>query len=261
MSGRLEFPPFKDQVALGLVPGFRSFRKFGMNNAVNGSSTVEDMWSQGSVRTLPTTAGVATLVSSSAEDDPDEATPPGTGAHTVMVEGLDANWLEISEEVSMEGTGNAVTTASFWRINRMYVTKSGTNGTNVGNITATIGGNAQAYIEAGEGQTHQTLYTVPDNTYVLVTYYNVGVGRMVNGDADVDGQINLWNDARGEFEGWRSISAIYLFNGQEHTNETTATLIPPKTELRIQITSSAATQAHGIFGGYLINDDTLARLG
>jgi hypothetical protein len=252
--GRDGYPDFADQVAMGKVPGFTSFRKFGMNQDVNGSGTTEDMWELGPVRVLPSAAGVATLTSDDAEDDPDEATPPGTGAHIIRVEGLDANWLEISEDVTMNGTGNAVTTKSFFRINRMYVVKVGAAGSNVGNITATIGGAAQAYIESDQGQTHQTMYTVPANKYLVINYYTVGVGRMGGAtDAQLEGQINLWNEARSELEGWRSISDLFLWNGGTHTNIKTSTLALPKTEIRIQITSTSATQAHAIIGGFLVD--------
>lgn len=237
-------------VAIGAIPGWTSFRKFGLNPAVNGAGTTEDMWPIGTPRVLPAAGAVASLVSDSAADD---GSPEGTGAHIVKVEGLDDTWTEISEEVTLNGVGAVTTTAEFYRINRMYIVKVGSGGVNAGNITASISGAAQAYIEAGEGQTHQTLYTVPAGKTLIVDLYNVGIGRMAVGDADIDGQINLYNEARGELEGWRSISAIYLYNGQSHVNHSSV-LLPAKTELRIQITSTSATQAFGIFGGYLVDE-------
>jgi hypothetical protein len=172
----------------------------------------------------------------------------------MTIEGLDSDYLEISETVSLDGTVAVTTTASFFRINRMYCVTAGTGGINAGNITATIGGNAQAYIEAGEGQTQQTHYTVPAGKYFVVRQYTIGVGRMAGStDCHILGQIKL----EGADTSWRSISDIYLWNGGRHYNDAGVTVIPPKTELRQVITSTSTTQAHSIVAGYLVMAEKL----
>jgi hypothetical protein len=246
---------FAHGVSLGLVPGWEAFRKFGANPSV-GTGGAEEIWPPGTVRTLPTAAGVASVSSDATADDGD---PQGTGAGKILISGLDANWLEISETVTLNGTTPVNTVNSFLRIHRMYCTTVGIGGINAGNITATIGGNAQSYVRAGEGQTAVIGYTVPANKYFLLNYYSVGVGRMAgSSDANVDGQIRLYNGTG--WDSWRSISNIYLFNGQEHTNAVSVTLLPPKTDLRGLVTSSVATQSHAIFGGYLVRTDHIGKI-
>jgi hypothetical protein len=244
-------PQFKVLVAAGKVPGWRRFRKFGMNGAV--ASGTEQMWPPGTVKTLPTSAAVAAVSSDSAEDDPDEATPPGTGAWTVVVEGLDANYVERSETVTMTGTTPANTTQTFLRVFRAYVATAGTAGTNVGNISISVGGNLQSYIEATEGQTHQTDFCVPADHTWLVDTYDIGVGRMAGtSDLHILGQIRTYGGA------WRTITDIWLYNGQGHHNGDSVTAIPAKTDVRQLIVSSVASQAHGIIDGYLVRNSALA---
>ena len=248
-SGDTTFPM---KVALGLVPGWTTFRKFGTNPDV-GTST-EDIWGVGGVRVLPTTAATAVVASSSLEDDGD---PAGTGAYTVEIRGLDANYVEQSEVITLNGTANVNSVNSYLRVDRAFVRECGSSDTNVGNITITVGGNAQASILAGQGQTAIAMYTVPAGKYWMIDYYSVGVGRMAgSSDCNIEGQIRLYNDtvaATNEHEGWRSISNLHMYNGQEHANPSSVTIIPPKTDVRAQITSSVATQAHAIIGGYLID--------
>ena len=237
---------FKLRVACGAVPGWTRLRKFGMNDAVNGSSTLEDCWPPGTIRVLPSAAAVVAVSSDSPDDDAD---PAGTGAWTVTIEGLNDNGREISETVSLNGTSTVNTTASFYRINRAYVVTAGTGEVNAGNISMSIGGDLQAYIEDSEGQTHQTLYTVPSNKYLLIDSYYARVGRIAGtADANVYGQIKL----NAPNSAWRTISDIYLASGGVHQNPADVTVIPPFTELRMQIRSSATTQLTGIFSGYLV---------
>jgi hypothetical protein len=150
---------FNIAVSIGALPGWTALRKFGRNDDVDGS---EEMWELGTTRVLPTSPGALSVVSSSAEDDPDEATPPGTGCFTIVVEGLDSNYEEISEIIALTGTTPVASVGTDWyRVNRAYGVTAGSGQVNAGNITISIGGDAQAYIEANEGQTHQTHYTVP----------------------------------------------------------------------------------------------------
>ena len=239
--------PFELGVAAGMFKGARAFRKFGRNPTTNGT---EDIWAFGGVRVAPTAAGVVSLVSSDAAD-----TLLGTGAQIVVVQGLDADYNEIAENVEMSGTTPAVTTAEFLRVFRMFVAHVGSGEVNAGNITATIGGDVQAYISAGDGQTAIAHYTVPADHILVVDYYSVGVGRMAGtADANIKAQIRAYDPtSNNNYQSWRSISNLQLYNGQEHVNSKSVTILPARTDLRVQCVSSAATQAHAIYGGYLIN--------
>lgn len=244
--------PFAVAVAAGKVPGWRSYRKFGMNPSV--ASGTEYMWPPGTEQVLDNTAYVASVVSSSAEDDPDEATPPGTGAWTLTIEGLDANFDEVSETVTLTGLTPAVTTQTFARMHRMYVVTAGSNGTNVGNLTLTLNGNTQAWIEANEGQTHQTMFTVPRGHTLIVNHYLHGTGRIPSGATAIQGQIRL-NGGQSD-ESWRTLSDV--FNYQNHFISTdTIFYIPEMTDTRIRVVSTASTNAYAEYSGFLVENDYL----
>jgi hypothetical protein len=235
---------FRVRVALGQVPGWETFRKFGMNDAV--TSGTEFMWPPGTARVLPTSNTVAAVVSDSADDD---ANPAGTGAWTVVVEGLDADGLEVSDTVSLDGITPVNTTQVFSRINRAYNTTAGTGEVNAGNISISLdSGKLQAYIEAGEGQTQQVLYTVPSNKTLLLDRIALGTGRL----GAVDLAVQVFVMLPGQ-TAWRAISNIQPYESQ-FLNEG-AVLAPSSAELKMICVSSGNGEAFGILSGYLIKNE------
>ena len=175
----------RQAVSLGLVPGFRIERKFGANPDVDAGT--EDMWRQGGVRVLPTAASTASLVSTDAAD-----AAAGTGIRQVRVKGLDANFDEIEEDVTLNGTTPVLTSQEFFRINRMFGIAGGSGEMAAGNITATVDSSVQAAIEAGLGQTQLCLYTVPRGYSWLVEDIRISTGRIAN---SVDCEISVQTKA------------------------------------------------------------------
>lgn len=135
------------QVSRGQIPGHSPLFKFGYNPAIN--NVEETIWDQGGIYAYPSSAVVMTATSASG------ATDAGV---TILIQGLDANYLEISEEVTLDGSGTATTSQSFLRVFRAYVS-GGT--APAGNITITNSAVTYARITAGENQTLMAVYTVP----------------------------------------------------------------------------------------------------
>lgn len=236
-------------VAIGAIPGYTSFRKFGMNPDVDTGT--EEIWPPGTLRVLPTSADALSIVSDSAEDDPDEATPPGTGAWTLFVEGLDSNYNVISETVTLSGATPVASTSSDWyRVNRAYNVTAGSNEANVGNISISIGGDLQAYVEASQGQTHQTHYTVPAGKTLLVRSFHMTGGRMGNTDMQIWSQIKPF----GTDSAWRTLDDTFMFENN-FDNDKDVFVISEKTEIRQRI---VATTTNGeiacTWSGYLVDD-------
>jgi len=160
---------FALQLARGQIYNHTHVHKYGFNATVStGDDTI---WLQEGDYTWSSAASTLSITSSSTDDDGD---PVGSGALTVTVEGLDANYNEISETVTMNGTTVVNTTALFLRTHRMYVATAGTGLTNAGVIYAADTGDTyttpgvpntatgiRSTIGAGEGQTLQAFYTVP----------------------------------------------------------------------------------------------------
>ena len=153
------FEPFDLQVSRGQITFHTPAYPFGINTSI-ASGVIESVWSAGGAYSFPAAASVLTVVSDSADDD---GSPAGTGANTVVIEGLDANYLPVSATVIMNGTSSVSTTGvSFLRVNRAYVATAGSTKSNVGNITiANSTPTTLAYIGAAFGVAEQCIYTVP----------------------------------------------------------------------------------------------------
>ena len=89
--------PYELQVAKGQIVGASSVNKFGANS--NVGTTEETIWTNGGNITWPAAAFTAYIVSSDAAD-----TSAGTGARTVTVSGLDADYKDKTVSVTLNGT-------------------------------------------------------------------------------------------------------------------------------------------------------------
>ena len=180
---------YADMVAIGRVDGVAPFRKFGY--CLSRSTSPLPIWPLNTDYTFPTTAATLSIASADTND-----TAAGTGARSVTVFGLDADFLDVTETIALSGTTPVVTTNSFIRVNRVIVSTVGTyGGSNAGVITLTHGGTAAtiAMIPATGTYTQQLIYTVPANKTFVVTQVNVSVAStkgadilyFVRGSADV----------------------------------------------------------------------------
>ena len=154
--------PFELQVSRSQIAYHTSFFKYGYNpNIINVNETI---WDGGGIYSYPAAAAVMYVSSSSAND-----ASAGTGARTVTFYGLDANYEEINETITLNGQTQVATTKSFLRVFRGFVATVGSGGTNAGDIyIGTTGASAgvptgtfYAKITAGEAQTLMAVYTVP----------------------------------------------------------------------------------------------------
>jgi len=198
--GHMTDIPWDHQVALGLVDGVSFVYKWGENKDVDGAT--EDVWTPGGSRTDLTTASTLTIVSTSNED----GAGTQTGALSMVIEGLDSDWLEQVESVTLTGTTPIVTTSTWLRINRMYVTSSGSEQHNVGdiNVTATTGGSTQGQIAATTAQTQSTHFAVPANKRGLIVSIDKSIdGGTKNVEVDIHLEVkvfgsNTWRNRHEE---------------------------------------------------------------
>lgn len=163
--------PFYLQVARNQISFHKSNFKFGFNSDVDDS--LETVWAQGGLYSYLASASVLKVSSSSTAD-----TSAGTGARTVELSGLDTNYDEISETVTLNGQTAVNTTNEFLRINRIVVRSAGSGGQNAGviyagtgTVTTGVPANKYATIAIGDNQTVMALWTVPRGytAYLLQT--------------------------------------------------------------------------------------------
>ena len=157
---------------MGGVPGYTRVALLGHNPNIATAGTAADVWEGGGNYPLLAAASQLEVVSSSTSD-----AAAGTGARTVLIQGLDANWLPISETVTLNGTTPVTTVNSYLRVNLFTTTTSGSGGQNAGDLTLRVvsAGSTQSIARAGFGFGRQAVYTVADNTSLFCGSFNFTV--------------------------------------------------------------------------------------
>jgi len=158
-TGRTE--DFALQLARGHVANHANKHRFGFNPDVD--ATYEIIWSKGGSLTYPTTAAIASINSAS-----------GNSGSEITIQGLDANYLEVSDTITLDSNGDGSTTQTFLRINRAFVSNDDEISSD---LDITVGGNVQARIPSDHQQTMQIIHTVPANKTAYLTQLNGGVSE------------------------------------------------------------------------------------
>ena len=160
-------------ISRGHSIGYRTLYKFGYNPDVNGDE--ETVWEQGGNYPWLDSA-VTMFVSSTSVND----TSGGSGANTILIQGLDENYVEIEETVTLNGQTQVTTQLSYLRVYRAFVTLAGSSGTSGGIIyvgsSGATGGvpNGTVYANLGIGnQTQIAAYTVPAGHTLYVDEINI----------------------------------------------------------------------------------------
>jgi hypothetical protein len=142
------YEPFDLQVARGQIQGHSTVNIYGYQPTIG--TTFIPVWENATDYTYPTAAAVMYMSGSNGD----------TAKITVV--GLDANYAQISEVVTLNGTTPVATVNSYLRINSMFVsTGSATNPAGavyLKNAGATV---TYAQINTGVGRTQSAIYTVP----------------------------------------------------------------------------------------------------
>lgn len=196
-------------------------QKFGRIPDIDAADTNEDIWDGEGAYTGFLSAAIAMTVSSSSANDG----PASTGALTVRVFYLDADFKQQTADITMSGQSS---TGGFTaiRVYRAYVLTAGTNETNVGDIwvgsgTITAGIPAVKYagILANNGQTLMATYTVPSDASeggIVTNWYVSGTAGAQNAYAQVALQTKEFGGA------WRTRRVIDVAEGGTLTQPLTS---------------------------------------
>lgn len=162
--------PFELQVSRGLITGHSLVNIFGYQPSVG--TTFIPAWEQPTVYNFPAAPLNLRVYSSSASDV----------NCRIVISGLNADWLPITEVVILtNGTTGVLTANQFIRVNSAFATDA-VFANPVGNII--IGNSAKtaiyAEINAGIGRSQMSVYSVPDGytfyLYRVDAYNNQGGG-------------------------------------------------------------------------------------
>lgn len=220
--------PFEYQVTLGQFPRYENRNKFGYNNNVGTSQ--EEIWNVGGVEAYLSTAETMNIASTSTDDDGD---PAGTGAQTLIISGLDNNWVEIEEEVTLNGTSNVTTTNSFLRVLRLIVTAAGSTGSNVGTITATASsaGSVHAQINPTDNQTLKINFPIPAGKYGVITHSEIGCAK--SDDCEIRFKVRPFGEV------FQTKRLLNFFQNTVSFSNFIPILLPPKCDVTITALSGA----------------------
>ena len=139
--------PFELQVARGQISWHHKVHKFGFNPLIN--DTEETIWDVGGIYSYPSTAVKMTATSTDGANDEDVQ---------VTIQGLDADYNEISETVTLNASGTEETNSFFLRVFRASIEGSQEPS---GTINITNTGTTYARVTLGDNQTLMCVWTVP----------------------------------------------------------------------------------------------------
>ena len=215
-------------VSRGKVRGAFHIIKFGENLDVDGQ--IETVWDGGGLYTYLTSAGVLTVTSNDGDDS-----ASGTGARTVTIEGLDADYNQVSETLTVGGGAGSV---EFYRVFRAFVASSGSTGTNEGTITIAQGATTLAQIrtvgsptKTGLGQTFMSIYTVPAGYTGFIYQFDVSTAKS-------DGNIFLVKRGHTDNGTWRSQDIIHANVNSIERNYKFPLKIEEKTDIEVRAVST-----------------------
>ena len=168
--------PFELQVVRNQIENHKTVFKFGFNPDVD--SAEETIWDVGGIYAYPSSAVAMTVTT-------DAGTPANDNGVKVIVFGLDEDYNEVNDEVTLAGAGTATTTQTFFRVFRAYVSGSQAP---TGNLNITNGGTTYARITLNENQTLMALWTVPAGYTGFLDHVNIATGT-TNANQYVTAQI------------------------------------------------------------------------
>lgn len=220
---RVSAMPYTYDIAEGNVSDHTAFRAFGHNEVV--AAAWETVHEASTLRTYLAAGERLQVVSTAAADD---GAPLGNGARTVTITGLDDNYDDLSETVTMNGAVNVLTDASFFRVLSANVATAGATGYNEGTIT--ISNNADAIvldqIHIQENGTLAAAYTVKNGYTAYVTL------AMATESSTKGCNFGFWVRVFGGL--WTMKRTIVLLDSSIVLTMTMPMKLPQKTDIEIR---------------------------
>ena len=242
MSNR-NYIDWHSAVALGKSFGNSARNIFGYNEAI-GTDFIP-AWELATVYTYPTAATTMTLRWNTAD-----------AGYTILIKGLDANYDEIQETVTLTATPVTQTTQNqYLRINDLVTvaTPGGAYGDPDNNINLTNADNTVTYarIAAGTGKSQASIYTVPRGyQFALLRLSAFCASATLNNRT-----LGFRNVARLKTGVILRVAQLEFLE-QMIIDRQVPFVYDECTDIEFQVKGSAGTQFVGVFGeGYLHKKD------
>ena len=230
---------FDLNVAAGITTQIANVHKFGA--VVTTSATYDTVWSAGGAYTFPSSAGIVTVTSSSTQDD-----AGGTGALTVRLQGLDANYNEVEEDFTLDGTTGVAGTISFLRTHRAFVLTGNNDNNNVGTINFTHSVGVTCQIAAGMGQSQHAAFTIPAGKSGYLRAFAATMNK---------NQENTVRLFQKPFNGvFRVASELNLYNSNMHSTFSIPLYFTEKTDLEVRTYTGSNATVSGMFDLLIVDN-------
>jgi len=243
--------PYQNNFFLELANGTFSdksyIEKFGENGEITTATDPEDIWTQGGTYTFSSAADINTLSSSDNGD-----TEP------ITVIGLDSDWNEVEQTITLTGQTPVTLTTSLIRVFRMfnsgtsdlagtvYCFKSG--GTVTGGVPQTTA-DIRATITNGDNQTLMAIYSVPAGKTAYIFGYHATIARGVASAAFAN--IKLSIRPFGQVFQVKSTSSLISTGQSVITYDFTVPIIATeKSDIKMTVNEVSATL--GISGAFSV---------
>lgn len=240
------YEPFDLQVARGQVTGHSTVNIYGFQVSVTTANI--PVWEVAGAYAYPAAATTMNLASS-----------VNTGADlsgtTVLIQGLDANYVQISETLALTGTTPAVTVKSYLRISNMTVTAGAPTGTiTLKNLANSV---TYAQINPSIGRTQMSIYTVPAG----FTFYLSRIDAYTSANGFTADWVQYRNVATSS-AGVTTLSQQAPFTNTYHAQRVMPRAFTEKTDIQLQAKTSANTYAVSIAAeGYLVQNSIVGSNG
>jgi hypothetical protein len=203
------------------------------------------VWPKNTLYVFPTVASVMSLYSTSVADV----------GQLVFIEGLDADYNEISEVLALNGQAGRATVNSYFRINNLTVLVDNIQGDiALGTGLALLGvpANTYGFIPQGDNMDATGVYTVP-NGWTL----NLMMGSISAGGSS--GSQAITADFRSILNGVNYLTAkIVLANSFQPYPYNPELEIPSKTDIYTNVNTSSNTALVAVTFNGMLNKNSLA---
>jgi hypothetical protein len=219
--------------------------------------TLEDIWDLGGIWVGPVEPRIHNLTSTNVND-----TLGGTGLQVCLVVGLDEDYLEVSEDVVMDGLGPVATINRYSIIHRLVHAGVGSAGANLGTVSATaqVDATVTCAMRPGTNLSRSSMYVVPDNKAAYLTRMSTHFSRDMSQPASrVDVRLFVQRGFDIAQQGGPPVEPGFIANIVSNLNSTSqhsADLhftpyfrLPPRTLIKLQALN--ATQGANEVTGYI----------
>lgn len=206
-------------------------------------SSEATLWPKNTLYSFPPSASLMTLYSTSELDT----------SQAVLVEGLDANYEEISEVLILNGQTGRQSTQQYLRINAMTVLTDSPQGDiafGTGGATAGVPVNTYGFIKAGDNITNSAVYTVPAGYTLRLSSGSISAGAAT-------GSHNVLAKFRTRINGVSYLTAqITIANNYQFFPYNPSIDVPEKSDIYNNVsTDGGSSSVSATFNGWLVKNN------